>query len=433
MKRKVIDVLIKWREETYNIPILITGAKGVGKTYLTYDFARAFFERIYYINFEREPEFVKLFLSKNPDFITNQLITHYQIDQNGSADNRILILDEISFCEEALNIIKSTEIQNVFHHIILISSSPSSLEQPEHPVQYMQLILYPLEFDEFLLATGNEWYIETIHHHYHSNTKIPDIVHNELIDLHELYLRIGGMPAMVNEYLNLLSVINISERHSFLVGSYHDYILRDNSESDALKMNQVYDSLVYQLMKENKKFQYKLIRKGTTHAMCRDAIRKLTQLNYVIKCNRISSEQLLEPSLAFSNENLSSEDGNTNFKLYLSDTGILYSKIIEEQNNLLLTKYKKTLLENYVAQSLQAKNYPFAFWESDSMAKIDFIIYKNDELIPIELYENEQTRSKSISILKQKCNFPYAVKISSKNFEYSNQVKYVPYYAVFCL
>lgn len=430
MKRKVIEVLIKWKEENKGIPILITGAKGVGKTYLAYDFAKAFFERICCINFEREPEFAKLFLSNNPAIIADKLAAYFEIDFSTPTENRILILDEISFCKEAFDKINNMHFSELFRHIILISSNPLPQEYLDN---LKQLPVYPLEFDEFLLATGNEWYIETIMNHFQANSKIPPIVHKELIELHQLYLRIGGMPAMVNEYLNLLSVINTSEKHSILVGSYHDYILKYNSDSDALKMNQVYDSLVYQLMKENKKFQYKIIRKGTTHAMYRDAIRKLTELKYVIKCNRISNEQLIEPSKAFLPEDWSKEEVNTNFKLYLSDTGILYSKLIEEKGNSLVKNYKMALLENYVAQSLQAKNYQFAFWESDSMAKIDFLLFKNDEIIPIEIHKSDNTRSKSISILKQKCEFPYAIKISSKNFELSNQIKYVPFYAVFCL
>ncbi|MHB8132494.1 MAG: DUF4143 domain-containing protein, partial [Mobilitalea sp.] len=254
-----------------------------------------------------------------------------------------------------------------------------------------------------------------------------------LLALHQLYLQIGGMPGMVNEYQNLSSVVNVSEQHSFIISSYHDYIIKDNPDSDALKMNQVFDSLILQLMKENKKFQYKIIRKGTTHAMYKDAIRKLTEINYVIKCNRISNEQLLNPVLTFQSEEWLNAWANTNFKLYLPDTCMIYSKIVEEQGTTLDQNHKKALLENYVAQSLQAKKYPFAFWESDSMAKIDFIILKDNNIIPIEIHNSDNTRSKSISILKQKCDFPYAVKISSKNFEYANHIKYVPYYAIFCL
>ena len=427
MKRKVIDELINWKTDTQDTPILLTGAKGVGKTYLAYDFAKSFFEHFYYINFEREP--LQSMLFKQPENIKASLLSHFAIPEEQSSSDRILILDEVSFCREALSAIKDNCLAGAFDYVITITSHPLPTEfKPEFHV----ICIHPLDFDEFLRATGNDWYIEAILNHYNTSSKIPDIVHKELLTLHQLYLKIGGMPGVVNEYLNLFSTLNVSELHSIIIGSYHDFILRDNSDSDALKMNQVLDSLVHQLMKENKKFQYKIIRKGTTHAMYRDAIRKLLDQNYVIRCNKISSDQLEHPSIQTILNN-SMEEDNSNFKLYLPDTGLLYSKINEEQGLDGIKVYQRSLMENYVAQALQAKNYPFAFWESDSMAKVDFIIAKDHELLPIEVFLGENTRSKSISVLKQKYDFPYAIKISAKNFEYSNLVKYVPYYAVFCL
>jgi len=431
LKRKVIDELINWKIQDSGKPILLTGAKGVGKTYLAYDFAKAFFERICYINFEREPKASGIFASQDMEIIKAQLMDHFHLEQEVIDDKaRVLILDEISCNSEVLYRIKKMDLASIFRFIIIISSNPLS---PEDTVNMQRLTIYPLEFDEFLRATSNEWYIESIITHFNMDSKIPEIVHKELLALHELYLKIGGMPGAVNEYLNLNSTVNVSEQHSFLIGSYHDYIHRDNSDSDALKMNQVFDSLIFQLMKENKKFQYKLIRKGTTHSMYKDAIGKLCDHNYIIKCNRISNEQLLNPLTSFQSEEWQSIEANTNFKLYLPDTGMLHTRLVEEQGASLILNQKKALLENYVACSLQSKNYLFAFWESESMAKVDFLFLKENELYPVEIFEGENTRSKSISILKQKSDFPYAIKISAKNFEFANQIKYVPYYAVFCL
>lgn len=430
MKRKIIDALIKWKEANNGKPILLTGVKGVGKTYLAYDFARAFFEGIFYVNFEREPNMLKLFQPYDPNSIADKLTEYFYLAPEAPAEANVLILDEINYCPEAVELFKALDLSRVFRYIICISSYPIAMEAADN---IEQLPVYPLEFDEFLLATSNDWYIESIIMHYNLNTKIPEIVHKELLGLHRLYLQIGGMPGIINEYLNLSSTINVSEQHSFLIGSYHDNIIRDNPDSDALKMNQVFDSLTLQLMKENKKFQYKLIRKGTTHSMYKDAIQKLCDNNYIIKCNRITSEQLINPFQTFKSAEWQSVEANTNFKLYLPDTGLLYTKMVEEQGALFSRNQRKALLENYIAQSLKAQNYPFAFWESDSLAKIDFVFLKSQDLIPVEIFESESTRSKSISVFKQKCSFPYAVKISSKNFEFSNQIKYVPYYAVFCL
>jgi predicted AAA+ superfamily ATPase len=426
LKRKVIDELIGWKNDTSDIPVLLAGAKGVGKTYLAFDFAKSFFEHIYYINFEREPMKASLFQAGSYENVVDRLITQFKITEDQTSETRILLLDEISYCKEAMDIIKNKRLVGVFDYILAVTSHPLPKEFEE---EFLRICVHPLEFDEFLRATGNEWYIETITNHYHSSRKIPEIVHKELLALHQLYLQIGGMPGVVNEYLNLQDTVNVSEQHSYIIGSYHDYILRDNSDSEALKMNQVIDSLTYQLMKENKKFQYKIIRKGTTHAMYRDAIKRLVEQNYVIRCNRINTDMLQTPSQI----NNSCEEDNSNFKLYLPDTGLLYSKLVEEHGQEGVSHYQKSLLENYIAQSLQAKNYPFAFWESESMAKVDFIISKNLEMIPIEVFLGENTRSKSISVLKQNYEFPYSIKISAKNFEFTNQVKYVPYYAFFCI
>ena len=428
MKRKLIDQLIAWKTEYNGKSILLSGVKGVGKTYLAYDFAKAFFENIYYLNFERNPLNKNIFQTKQPEQISRKVLDYFRRPEEKPPENSILILDEISYCSEALTAIKENRLRAVFPYIISISSRPL-------PKKYENCftieIVHPLEFDEFLWATGNDWYIEAIKTHYMLNTNIPDIVHKELLSLHELYMELGGMPGIINEYLNLSAAFNVAEHHEFLLGSYREYIIRNNPDGDALKMKQVLDSLTGQLMKSNRKFQYKIIRKGTTYTMFQEAIRRLVEQKYVIRCSRITEEQLKNPSGYIQND--SEQEKNTGFKLYFPDTGMLNSRMIEKAGIAGAIEWKKALLENYIAQAFDAKNYRFAFWESDSIAKIDFLIAKNDEWLPIEIYENEKTRSKSISILKQKCKVSTSIKISSRNFELINEIKYVPYYAVFCI
>jgi len=428
LKRNIIDLLIKWKTEDNTKPILISGLKGVGKTYLAYDFAKAFFECIYYINLEHESDYIKLFEEKNPALFKEALAARLQLDKNTPVEARILILDEIGCCSNALEIIKTCDISDIFRYIILISSKPVK----QLPDNIKELKLYPLGFDEFLVATGNDWYIEAITTHFNSNKNIPEIVHKELLELNRIYLQTGGLPAAINEYLGMSSMVNVQEIHDVFCSLYRDYINRHNNDSDALKMLQVYDSLAYQLAKENKKFQYKLIRKGTTHTMYKDAIQRLLEYDLVIKCSRISSEQLLNPAETFRLDQLLDMDANAVFKLYYPDSGLLQTQMRKIYGSLDKT-HQKAILENYLASSLAARGYSFAFWESEAMSRIDFIYMKEGEILPVELFEDENTRSKNISVLKQKCSFPYAVKISSKNFDFRNQVKFVPYYAVFCL
>ena len=424
MKRNVIDELIAWKEPNHSSPILLTGAKGVGKTHLAYDFARSFFEHIYYINFEYEPRALHLFDAVHPEMISEHISEYLHLKPEEPTESRILILDEISFCRNKK--LFHLTLSDKFHSIIYISSVPIK-DQINPNIKIIPI--YPLEFDEFLRATGNDWYIEAIVTHFNQNRKIPDIVHRELLILHELYLKIGGMPGVINEYLNMASTVNVAEQHRLLLGSYRDYMIRVHSETDALKMIQVFDSLVQQLIKENRKFQYKLIRKGTTHTMYKDAIQSLTDYHYVIRCNRIRNEQF------YQNDNLLSfqlPQEETNFKLYYPDPGLLSTMLLAEQGGS-IQKHRKALLENYIACSLMTKNYLFAFWESESMAKIDFIYQNHKAIIPVELFVDHNTRSKSISILKKNYEIPYSVKISAGNFDYRNRTKYIPYYAAFCL
>lgn len=428
MKRNIIEDLIRWKTEDNNTPILLTGLKGVGKTYLAYDFAKAFFEFISYINLEHDKEFIKLIDCKNPALFRDSLVAYLHLDTSLPASSRILILDEIGNCDNVLDMISSCDISDLFRYIILISSK----QLPHKPDAIRELPVYPLGFDEFLIAIGNDWYIEAIINHYNSNKKIPDIVHKELLELNKLYLQTGGMPQAINEYLNMSTLVNVQETHSFLIGLYRDYISRNKSDSEALKMLQVYDSLTSQLAKENKKFQYRLIRKGTTHSMYKEAIQNLCDNRFVIKCSRIDSEQLQNPEFPKSDEWQKLEK-NSSFKLYYSDCGLCQTQMKRKFGQTLDKPKVKAILENYVATSLTAKNYSFAFWESDAMARVDFICLKEDGIIPIEIFDSENTRSKNISVLKQKSSFQYAIKISSRNFDFRNQVKYVPYYAIFCL
>lgn len=427
MKRKAIEELILWKDSNSGKHLLLTGAKGVGKTYLVYDFAKAFFERTFYINFERETGAIQIFETTDVNLLKENILRYFNKDIEALPESRLIILDELRLDSIVINALNMLRESGLFHYIIIISSQPISEDTKKN---FWHKMIFPFEFDEFLLATGNEWYIETIQTHFQSNKKIPDIVHKELIELYQLYLQIGGMPGIINEYLSLSSLVNISEQHSLMISAYHDYIKRDDTEGDSLKMIQVFDSLALQLMKENKKFQFKLIRKGTTYTMYKEAILNLIAKNYALQSKKLTSEQLQHPESFDFHHN---EDTNPNFKLYLPDTGLLFTKMIEEMGIHFDEYMEKALLENFVAQALHSKGYSLYFWESESMAKVDFIIRKEQQLIPIEIFTSDNTRSKCISVLKQSCSFPYAVKISSRNFSYANNIKYIPYYAVHCL
>jgi len=183
-----------------------------------------------------------------------------------------------------------------------------------------------------------------------------------------------------------------------------------------------------QLIKENRKFQYNLIRKGATYAIYENAVQYITDTFYGIRCNKLAEEALENAWDAEVNSNILPQ-----YKLYMSDVGMLYSSLkqIEDKHP---DQIRKGLIENYVAQTLYSNGYQLTYWESNSQAKIDFILFKDDYLLPIEVKTGNITRSKNLSVLKSKCNqIKEAIKISTRNFEYSGNIKYVPIYAVFCI
>ncbi|HPU64100.1 MAG TPA: AAA family ATPase [Mobilitalea sp.] len=434
MKRTAIEHLLKWSQNEDVRPVILTGAKGVGKTYLACDFAKSFYKQFLYVNFEHDPLASELFKSKDPFKVSALLLENYSVNKTALSqeifsEDRLLILDEIGHCPDALQMLTELQFTGEFPRIIAISSNPIKKEILD---LYYHIPVYPLLFNEFLVAIAKDWYIETIITHFETDKKIPEIVHKELLSLFNLYLIIGGMPGIINEYLNFDNLLNITENHMLLMGTYKSYLNNISSDSEALKMNQVLGSIPLQLLKENKKFQYKLIRKGTTHAMYKEAIQNLADRNYIIPSYKATSNELSNLNTILE-ENRMNVNDITNFKLYLSDVGILNSLLTKQVKPPFNSHAAKALLENYVAETLQANGYPIIFWESDSTAKIDFIIPKDGHIIPVELFTDTNTRSKNLSILKQKIVFPYAIKISSKNFGYSKNVKYVPYYAVFCI
>lgn len=430
MKRNAIKKLITWKEQNSRKSMWITGIKGVGKTFLALDFAKSFYEGNLYVNFETNAAVCNLF-QKAAYSIDNELnfiellYQYYEIPLELSG-NLLIILDEITFCKEAIE---------ALNHYLNVTIAPEntvpilvlSSELLEIDDKYFDsFTLYPMEFDEFLVAGGDEWYAEVIKGHYQTNRKIPEIVHKELLTIFEDYLLVGGMPAAVNDYIAMENTNNVAEIHQRIYLSMLSSAKEKHSESDALKLSQVCSVMVEQLLKENKKFQYRLIRKGATYAHYKDVIQYLVTNSLVYKCSKGTYDKT---------EGITICPEALQFKLYVADVGILNTLIrknslyLDTQNEMI----EKTILDNYIMQSLIARGYLPNFWESNSQAKIDFLIQNSDGVIPLEIKTNENTRSKSVSIFRTAHDIPYSIKVSNRNYEYSNQVKHLPYYAMFCL
>lgn len=416
MKRKALEAIQFWYQSEPQRPLIIQGPKGVGKTRLMTDFLSTYTGNKIYLNLELNPGLLDLLDSENVQHTLQAITKYFAID---ASSDTILIFDECNACEFLISQINEYQSQIPMFRFVFISSYP--LIQMENyrneSNNYHVISLHPMDFEEFLAASNNHWYISVIKEHYKSSKPIPDIVHKDILNLFYDYLLIGGMPAAINEYISLESILNVSESH-YCIQNYQLSSLRQhNSEASYVKLESLYQTLDQQLSKKNKKFKYNLIRKGATKNQYLAETKTLEDYGIILPCLPLGSDTIGQ-------------------KMYLYDVGILVSKAKmntfckELSTN---TELYKGIIENYVAESLVSKGYSLYFWESGSQAKIDFILKKEESYIPIEVYSNEHTKSKAVSIFSNSYPMSYSIKVSPKNFSKNHNTQYVPLYAVFCI
>ena len=429
MKRNAIEKLIDWKQGGHHNPLFLSGVLGCGKTYLAMEFAKSFYEGALYLNFDLKNRQAAALLDEvwrmNSFDDLSACICHIFDVPVEFLDRFLIVLDEAYEERELWELLLSLCMQCgkpdfclPVSDILIISS-----RMPDIPESFFHINLYPLQFDEFLSATGQEWYGEVIRGHFKTNHRVPGIVHEELNDRFEDYLSTGGMPAAVNEYLCFERGDNLPEIHRAYLGHIFYDIYQHHREGEALKMLQVLRVLPAQLGKGNQKFQYRLIRKGATRTLFENAIKKLCQEQLICLCVREGRED--------------------SFKVFPSDLGFFYALIqgepdrVEKMASLKFKQkdmlYKRLFLECYVMEALCACGYRPMFWESASQARLDFLIDIEGEKIPVEVKTADNMRSKSVNVYRASHKIPYSLKISKHNFDMVNNVRTIPYYAVFCL
>ncbi len=406
MKRNAINKLIKWKESGTKVPFLLMGTKGTGKTYLAMEFANSYFPQYLYVNFELNEGARQLFTEKivAGNSVAEVISLYFQIDEIYLSE-LVVIFDEISFCP--------TLLEALTEHIEASVVAISGVFLPKETVKdFFCCRLHPLSFDEFLSAVGSDWYIDIIQGHFQNQKPVPDIVHQELFALFEEYLIVGGMPAAVNEYTSSKSVYNVGEIHSMVRNRMRAVLEEVYDEKLVGKAVQILNVLPEQLSKENKKFRFNLIRKGVTYTLYKDSIEVLEKNGMILRLNEQKKE--------------------SHFKLYLPDVGMLSSLFLGNETN----ETRKALLENYVMQSFCLnENFKLSFWESEAMAKIDFLIEQNNETTPVELRVSTNGKGKSIaSYLNSGGNKTEKYyRLGFENFHSTSVMMQIPYYAVFCI
>lgn len=431
MKRIAEQELIKWQVSKNRLPLVLNGARQVGKTYLLKEFGAKNFKNIIYANFETNKDLAEYFNENiSPKRILQFLEASYQ--QNIIPQKTLVIFDEIQSCPRALTSLKYFAEEAPEIHMAAAGSLLGvaiNRENFSFPVGKIQsLTIYPFDFREFLMALGLEQMLDIISEHFISNHTIPADLHSKAMDLYKQYLIVGGMPMAVKKFIETEKLNEIAEIQNEILNAYISDMAKYANNSESVKIREAYNSLPNQLAKDNKKFQYKIIQKGASTALFGRAIDWLCFTGVAIKCQKI--EQATEPIAVYTD--LSS------FKLYMADVGMLVMRSGIAQQTILSALENQNIFlgaiaENYVAQALTAKGNPLYYWESKSIAEVDFVLQKSDKIIPIEVKAGTNTRSRSLAEFIKKYKPEYSIRISAKNFGFENNIKSVPLYAVWCI
>ena len=432
MKRKITDGLIEWKNKSKGrMPLLVYGARQVGKTHILREFGERFYKNVAYVNLETN-QTVSSYFSENiePERLIRFLETEAQ--ERIIPGETLIIFDEIQTCERALTSLKYFNEKTPEYHIVCAGSLLGvaiNREQYSFPVGNVDsMTLFPLDFEEFLWALNEENLCEEIKRSFENNEALPYALHGKALDLYKLYLIIGGMPRAVLTYIESGSLLTVPDVQNKIINDYIADMAKYALNAESVKIRSAYNSIPVQLAKENKKFQYKLAQRGGTATIFGSAIDWLNFAGVILKCTRI--EHGMEPISVYSDL--------ASFKLYMSDIGLLTMKSgISQQTILSSGEVENTFLgaisENYVAQAFAAKHYNLYYWTTEGKAELDFVLQKGNEIISVEVKTGTQTKSKSLAMFVEKYKPAYSIRISSKNFGFENNIKSVPLYAVFCI
>ena len=432
MRRRIMDNLVEWKNQKSNrMPLLVYGARQVGKTYTICEFGAKYYKNVAYVNLETNQTVSSLFDENiEPERIIRFLET--EVNERILPEETLIIFDEIQSCERALTSLKYFNEKAPEYHIVCAGSLLGvaiNREQYSFPVGNVDSItLYPLDFEEFLWATKEEKLCEEIKKAFELNEPLPLVLHEKAMDLFKIYLIVGGMPRATLTYIETDSLLTVPDVQSKIINDYIADMSKYATNAESVKIRAAYNSIPVQLAKDNKKFQYKLAQRGGTATIFGAALDWLQFAGVVLKCERI--EQGLMPLAIY--RDLAS------FKLYMSDVGLLTMQSgISQQTILSMGKIDNTFLgamaENYVAQALVTKKYGLYYWTTEGTAELDFVLQKGDDIFAIEVKAGIRTKSKSLAMFVQKYKPKYSIRISGKNFGFENNIKSVPLYAVFCI
>ena len=430
MKRKITQQLIQWKNSPSRKPLILNGARQVGKTFILREFGREHYKNTVYVNLESNGIVASMF---NDDISPSKLIKYLEAETREKIlpNDTLIILDEIQSCERAVTSLKYFCEETPEYHIAAAGSLLGvaiNRNQTSFPVGKVNMLrLYPMDFEEFLTATENNLLADEITDCYNKMTPMNEALHKKALGLYHDYLIVGGMPEAVKVFIETNSYIDTGLVQRSIIDNYTADMAKYASNSEEVKIRACYNSIPAQLAKDNKKFQYKVVQKGGSSTIFGASLEWLKQAGVTLECQR--AEQGIHPLPVYADQ--------TSFKIYMSDVGLLVNKSQMSVNTIITGEaniFMGAVTENYIAQQLASKNYSLYYWTtSNSQAELDFVLQKDDKIYAIEVKKGEHVRSRSLSVFRQKFSPDYAIRFSQKNFGRTEDVISIPLYAAFLI
>lgn len=423
MKRYVMTRLQKWKDSPDRKPLVIRGARQVGKTWIMKEFGKSFYDNFVYCNFDEDNELKSIFTTnKNPHRIIEilSLLNNIKIIPGST----LIIFDEIQECPEALNTLKYFyEKANEYHIIAAGSLLGTLLAKPtSYPVGMVNLLeIYPLNFCEFLMATN-----ESLYNYYESitnNQAIDEIFHNRILEAYNNYLIIGGMPECVSSWITYKDPQKIIQIQKELISLYENDFSKHNGKINSGRILMVFRSITTQLAKENEKFIYNSIREGARARDYEEAIEWLVSagmLNRVYNLSKIDYPLSVYAKL-------------DSFKLFVFDTGLLKCMANIDNSSILLKsdyQFKGPLTENYVLQQLKSTYGSDLYYFSNKNSELDFIMQNKTSINIIEVKAGEDKSSPSFKKCINENNELQGIRYSRRNYIKNGKIINIPLYLV---
>lgn len=431
MKRKIEQKLLEWKTSPQRKPLLLDGARQVGKTYILEWLGHNHFKNWVRVNLAQNASMVQTFEGDlKPQRIIEAIEASYGIEIYPG--ETLIILDEIQKSARALMSLKMF-CEEAPQYCVAAAGSLLGVkikkDESIYPVgKVKNLELYPMDMEEFLWATGRKELAGQIREHFRDMSAMPEASHRAALEAYRQYLVVGGMPDAVLKYSVSGSIVAAGEAQADILKDYMADTTQYATESESVKIRACYNSIPMQLAKENLKFQYKVVRKGGTATIFGSSLDWLKYAGLIYQCDLVDSAYL--PLKAYIDP--------SDFKIYMNDVGLLTQHSgmpvqlilseIEMDNT-----FMGGMTENYVAQALTAAGHRLYYWKNDNVGEVDFVLQSGEGVIPVEVKKSRRTKSVSLNKFRQQYSSTQAIRFSKKNFGQFDDLKAIPLYAVFCL